>query len=149
MASNVRTTAGTTIGVSASAPATYDAAGFGALTFTEIVEVTDFGDFGRVYDLVTHNPVAGRRTVKRKGNFNDGAVTLQLGRDASDAGQALCRTALDDDSSYYFDITLQDGTDLYFSAQVMSFPYGLGNGNSITGGTITLEIDDDIIEVAP
>lgn len=148
MASNVRTTAGSTIGISATAPATYDDTGFAALTFAQIADVTDFGEFGRTYNLVTHNPVADRRTVKRKGSFNDGAVTLQLGRDSTDAGQSAARLGLDNDDSQYFDITLQDGTKLYFSAQVMSFTYSLGNVDSITSGAVTLEIDDDIIEVA-
>ena len=149
MASNVRTTAGSTIGISATVPASYDEAGLGALTYDLIADVTDFGEFGRVYNLVTHNPVADRRTVKRKGSFNDGAVTLQLGRDASDVGQMAAKIAQDDDASQYIDITLQDGTRLLFSAQVMGFTYSLGNVDSITAGSITLEIDNDIIEVAP
>jgi len=148
MASKVRTTAGSTLGISATPPATYDEAGFAALTFDSIADITDMGEFGRTYNLVTHNPIGDRRTVKRKGSFNDGAVTLQLGRDATDAGQIAANTALDSDDSHYFDLTLQGGAKLYFSAQVMSFTYNLGNVDSITSGAVTLEIDDDIIEVA-
>lgn len=148
MASNVRTTAGATIGISAAAPSTYDQVGFEALTFDTIAEVTDFGEFGRTYNLVTHNPVADRRTVKRKGSFNDGAVTLQLGRDDTDAGQIAANTALDSDDSHYFVITTQSGSKLYFSAQVMSFTYSFGGVDTITGGAVTLEIDDDILRVA-
>lgn len=148
MASNVRTTAGAVIAISATAPATYDEAGFDALTFIPISDVTDLGEFGRTYNLATHNPIADRRTVKRKGSFNDGAVSMQLGRDGTDAGQLAGYVALDSDDSQAVSLTLQDGTILYFTAQVMSFTYNLGNVDSITGGSMSLEIDNDILEVA-
>jgi len=149
MASKVRTTAGSTLGISTTAPATYDDTGFSALSFDLIADVTELGEFGRTYNLVTHNPIADRRTVKRKGSFNDGAITMQLGRDGTDVGQIAARTALDDDDSAYFALTMQDGTILYFSAQVMSFTYNMGNVDSITAGAVTLEIDDDILEISP
>ena len=147
MASKVRTTAGSTLGISTTAPATYNDTGFGGLTFDLIADITEFGEFGRVYNLVTHNPIADRRTVKRKGSFNDGAITLQLGRDGTDLGQIAVDTASDSDDSAYFELTLQDGTILYFSAQVMGFTYNLGNVDSITAGAVTLEIDNDILNV--
>ena len=68
----VRTSAGTTLKVSASAPATFDKAGYSALTFTAVGEITDLGEFGREYALVTHNPVGTRGTQKFKGSFNEG-----------------------------------------------------------------------------
>jgi len=69
--SNAFTSAGTTISVVDSNPATYDQAGFEALTYSLIGEVTDLGEFGREYSAVTHNPLGDRRTVKRKGSYND------------------------------------------------------------------------------
>src|SRR3546814_14154410 len=86
---DVFTSAGSTIAVSASPPATYDDTGFEALTFTDIGEVTNLGEFGRAYNLVTHNPLATRKTVTRKGSFNDGTVAMQLARVPSDAGHEL------------------------------------------------------------
>ena len=43
----VRTSAGTTLKVSASTPATFDATGYNALTMTVVGEVSDLGEFGR------------------------------------------------------------------------------------------------------
>jgi hypothetical protein len=43
-----RTSAGTTFKVSASTPATWDAVGYAALTYTTVGEITNFGEFGRV-----------------------------------------------------------------------------------------------------
>ena len=82
----VRTSAGTTIAISASTPATFDEAGYLALSFTTIGEVTNLGEFGREYALVTHNPVGSRGTVKKKGSFNEGTMSMTLGLDTDDAG---------------------------------------------------------------
>lgn len=147
MASNAKTSAGSFLSISAELPATHDVAGFGAITaWTEVGEITDIGEFGREYTLVTHNPLKDRRTVKRKGSFNDGSITLQMARDVSDAGQALLQTAQDDDNSYSIRVTLQDGTPLYTTAQVMSYKTTIGSVDAITSATTVLEIDNDIIE---
>lgn len=146
--SNVRTTAGSTLLVCPIVPALYSAAGFQALDFTEVGEITDFGEFGREYSQVTHAPVKNRRTVKRKGSFDEGSVTLPMARDSSDAGQKLLDAAVLTDDSYSYCIRLQDGTRFFFTAQCMSFKTTLGGVDSITGKSAQLEIDNDILEVA-
>lgn len=146
--SDAFTSAGTTISVCATAPATYDQSGFEALSFTEIGEVTDMGEFGKTYNVVTHNPIGNRQTVKRKGSYNNGTVSLQMARVPSDAGQAILVAAVDSDNSYSFKVVLQDTTVLYFSAQVTSYPVNIGNVDSITAATVNCEIDNEIIEVA-
>ena len=144
------TTAGTTIGISqGTEPATYDITGFDALTYVAIGEIVDGGEFGRSYELVTHNPIGTRQTVKRKGSFNDGQLTLQLARVPSDTGQAALLAALDSDLNSSFEITLQDGTTQHFIAQVLSYTTNLGNVNQITGATVVVEITDSIVETAP
>lgn len=149
--SGIRTSAGTRLAVLASLPAQYSAAGFTALDaqFVDVAEVTDLGEFGRQYNLVTHNPLATRRTVKRKGSYNDGSITVPLARDTSDAGQALMKAASLSDDSYGYRITTQDGSKFYFSAQCMSFTNVVGGVDSITGHNAQLEIDNDIVEVLP
>ena len=149
MASNAFTSAGTTIAISASLPATYDAAGFGAvgMTYTAIGEITDAGEYGKEYNLVTHNPLADRKTYKRKGSYNNGSMTLQMGRVPDDAGQVLLLAAQDSDDSYSFKITLQDGTVNYVTGQVMSYRTSIGSVDQITSASVTVEVDSDIVEV--
>lgn len=148
-ASRAMTSAGTTISISASLPATYDAAGFdAAVVFTEVGEVSDLGEFGREYNVVKFNPLKDRRTVKRKGSYDDGTVQVQLAKAAADAGQAILRSATNSDSSHSIKIVLQDGTKFYFTAQVSSSTVNVGNVDQITSSTFKLEIDNDIIEVA-
>lgn len=146
--SNAFTSAGTTISVVDSNPATYDQAGFEALTYSLIGEVTDLGEFGREYSAVTHNPLGDRRTVKRKGSYNDGTVAMTVARVPGDAGQTLLTTGLDSDDSYSFEVVLQDGTTLYFEAQIMSYTTNVGSVDQITTASVSLEITNDIIEVA-
>lgn len=148
MASNAFTSAGTTIGIVAGDPVTYDATGFEALTFDTIGEVTDLGEFGREYSLVTHNPLGDRQTVKRKGSYNDGSISMTVARTPDDAGQTVLQTALDSDENFSFNVTLQDGTELYFQAQVLSYTTNVGTVDQITTASVTIEITDEIIEVA-
>jgi len=150
MASGAFTSAGTTIGITSTAPATYDdnsTDGLPTLTYTEIGEVSDLGEFGREYNEVTFNPLGDRRTVKRKGSYNDGSVSMTVARVPGDAGQTILQTALDDDASYFFDVELQDGTHLYFAAQVMSYTTNVGSVDQITTASVTLGITNDIFEV--
>lgn len=145
----VFTSAGSTIAVSAAAPATYDQAGFDVLTFTTIGKVSDMGEFGREYAEVTFNALGERKTEKRKGSYNDGNLSLSLARVPGDAGHILLLAALAVDDSYAFEVTLQDGTIMYFTAQTMSYKTGVGSTDQITTATCNLAIDNDIIEVAP
>ena len=150
MASGAFTSAGTTIGITSTAPGTYDdnsTDGLPTLTYTEIGEVSDLGEFVREYNEVTFNPLGDRRTVKRKGSYNDGSVSMTVARVPGDAGQTILQTALDDDASYFFDVELQDGTHLYFAAQVMSYTTNVGSVDQITTASVTLGITNDIFEV--
>jgi hypothetical protein len=137
---SVRTSAGSTLKISATTPATFDSAGYAALTFTNVGEITDLGEFGREYALVTHNPIGSRGTVKKKGSFNEGTMALKLGLDTDDAGQILVKAASLSDADYSFLITSQNGDKYYFQAQVMNFKVGLSTTDAITSASVNLEL---------
>jgi len=145
--SDIRTSAGSKFYVTASAPATYDAAGFGALTFTEVAYISSLGEFGGVANLVTFNPLATRVVVKRKGSIDNGSISLEMARVPSDAGQSLLVAASNSDLSYSYKLETQDGTFFYFSAQCMSYTNNVGSVEDILMSTATLEVDNTIIEV--
>jgi hypothetical protein len=126
--------------VSASTPATWDAAGYAALTYTTVGEITNFGEFGRIYNLVTHNPVSNRGTVKKKGSFNEGQMALQLGLDTDDTGQILMKAASLSDNDYSVLVTTQNGDKYYMQVQVMSWKVNVGGVDSITSAACTVEI---------
>jgi hypothetical protein len=145
---SIFTTAGTVVSVSAAAPATYDEVGFDALTFTAISEISDAGEFGREYALVSFTSINNRATQKRKGSYNEGAMTLALGRVPGDAGQTLLIAGRDSDLSYSFKVVLQDTTEIFFSAQIMKYTTNVGSSDQITGASVVIEIDGAVIEVA-
>ena len=139
MPDSVQTLVETTISVSATLPATYDAAGYGALTFTAVGQVTDWTAGGQVYNVFTSNPIAQRSTDKYKGTYNNGADTITVNRDDDDAGQVIILAALTDDADYAFEVTYQDGTIDYFTGKVVSFDTVAGGADSIVQKTIQLE----------
>jgi hypothetical protein len=135
----VRTSAGSTIAISAASPATFDAAGYGALAFSAIGEVTDLGEFGREYALVTHNPIANRGTVKKKGSFNEGSIDLKLGLDTDDAGQIIAKAASLSDNDYSFKITTAERRRLLLPGAGDELQ-GVGSVDNITNASIKLEL---------
>ena len=140
----VHSAAGTTLHICAGDPPTFDISGYATLfgsSAEELVgEITDLGEFGREYVLITHNPIGTRSTKKFKGSFNEGSMQLTLGLDQSDAGQLIMQTASASDDNYSFKVTDQTGDIYYFQAQVMSFKIGLGSVDNVVSATCTLEI---------
>jgi hypothetical protein len=134
------TVAGTKVSISAAAPATFDVAGYAALTFTEIGSIEDGGEHGRAYAEVTFNPIASRGTQKFKGSFNEGNKTLSIGYNSDDVGMVLLKTALDDDADYSFEVEYPDGDIDYFQAKVMSLVKATGGVDTIRMATVELAI---------
>lgn len=146
MTSKVRTSAGTKLFVSATNPTTYDKTGFTAVSsWTEVAEITDLGSFGKKYNVVTFNPLGSRMTVKRKGSYNSGTMSIKLGSNVTDPGQVLMVTASTDDASYSFKVVTQSGSTYYFTGQVTSWQIDVGSVDQILGATCDLEIDNDIV----
>lgn len=141
----VYTSAGTTLTVSASTPATFDGAGYAAVFAASpgpavVGEITDLGEFGREFALVTHMPVGSRGTQKFKGSFNEGTMSLSLGLDTDDAGQVIMKTASLSDNNFSFMVTTQSGDKYFFQAKVMSWKVNVAGVDSITTATATLEL---------
>lgn len=137
---SVSTGAGTTLGISASNPSTYDSTGYAALTYSTIGEITDIPDFGREFQLVTHSPIGSRGIVKKKGSYNEGTIDLKLGLNTDDAGTILLKAAALSDNNYSFKVTCPTGDVYYFQAIAMSFKVAPGNANSIITATCKLEL---------
>jgi hypothetical protein len=146
MATLAQTVAGTKLSVSIAAPATEDLAGFTALTYTVVAEVTDMGSLGKTFTKVTHNPVADRKTYKFKGSYDNGALALKLAKAISDAGQKILSDASNEDDNLSFKFTMQDGKTMFFAGQVFSFVTNIGSVDNILGADVSVEINSDIYE---
>lgn len=137
----IQSVAGAVISISAGLPATYNAAGYEAVTgWATIGEVTNLGEFGRAYEVIRHNPIGTRATRKLKGSYDEGAVALTVALDNDDAGQVLAKTASLSDADYSIRIVDQEGNEYYFPAKVLSFRRSFGTVNNVVSATINLEI---------
>lgn len=141
----VFTSAGTTLTISADTPATFDDTGYAAVFSASpgpavVGEITDLGEFGREFALVTHMPVGSRGTQKFKGSFNEGTMSLSMGLDTDDSGQVIMKTASLSDANFSFLVTTQSGDKYYFQAKVMSFKVNVASVDSITTATASLEL---------
>lgn len=148
MASKSRTSAGTRLFISApinNLANTYDATTFATGTFTEVGEISDLGSFGKKYNLVSFNPLGSRQTIKRKGSYNNGTLTLKLAAAPTDAGQVILRQAQDNDASYAFKVVTQSLSVYYFTGQVMGYQFEVGSVDQIMGAGVDIEIDNDIL----
>lgn len=128
-------------------PASQTLVALQAVSYTEVKEVVDIGEFGKTYNLVTHNPLGDRVTVKRKGSINNGTLAVQMAYAPADPGQTLLAAAVDSDASYSYKVVLQDGTEFLFTAQAMGYPIQVGGVDSITSSTCNVEIDSPIWRV--
>ena len=144
---SVSTSAGSTLAIATGSPATYDAAGYAALTFVVVGEVTNLGEFGRMYATVNHSPVGTRRVQKFKGSYNGGSMNIQMGRDVTNVGQIAMAAALLSDADYSIKVTTQDGTKFFFGGKVTEFKHTIGTVDQITGNTTIIEINSDIVEI--
>lgn len=140
-----QTASGVTLGLSLAAPASHTEVGFDALTIIPIGEITNVGEFGKEWALVTHSPLATRGTKKGKGSFNNGTLSPSLALDPGDAGQIAMETAKESDDNAYFSITLQDGTIFYLAGLVMSFKPNIGGVDDVVTASTTIEISPDAI----
>lgn len=147
----VQTSTGLILAVSAGEPATVDASGFGALTYTTVGEVTDVPEYGPTTDVVNHQPLATGITEKYKGFTDYGSTSVGLGYDSSDAGQTILKTASTPGSGTFntnhsFRATYSDGSIDYFFGQVFSYTKAPGGANSIVASTANIEINSVIVE---
>ncbi|KQN77878.1 hypothetical protein [Sphingomonas sp. Leaf62] len=145
----LQTGAGSAIAICVAAPATQDATGFAALTFTEAGNCEKIGQIGATFAKTEFQPLKGAKQ-KLKGSADYGSVSPQFALDETDAGQALAKTAGNDESNklYSFRVTLQSGTKVYFQGRVFGWPITIDGADPVTTATPVVEICSKPVEVA-
>lgn len=150
--SDVVSSVGTVVSVSANAPATYNSSGFSALTWSDCGELAELPSFGAEAALATHTPLKTGIVAKRRGSLNYGSVALTMAVSDDDTGQTVLQDAAEaaagTDAQVSVKVVLVNGETQYFTAQVMSYKVNVGNADAITMAEVTLEIDNSIVKVA-
>lgn len=147
MATLAFSSVGSKVHISAGVPATIDAAGFGALTYTEIKEISDIGMIGPESAVILFNPCRENVTYKLKGSRNNGSLDIKGARATTDPGQILLIAAENSNAPYAVKVELQNGTFLYAQCLVMSYKTGIGGQSQITGFEAKVEISGAIVTV--
>src|SRR5690625_4861707 len=123
---------GTVIGVVAGIPATYDEAGFSALTFEEVGEVTSIGEYGGAGQVNTNIPLKTGIVNKRVGSYDYGDAALTITRDSGDDGQGALKDGFDGSekgNEHSFEVKLSDGSTQYFTGVISSFTTLINDAN--------------------
>ncbi|MGL4517066.1 MAG: hypothetical protein ACRCUH_10305 [Shewanella sp.] len=150
MTTKAITFAGTTVSISAGVPATYNEAGFAALTYAEIGEiVTVPGTGGTTYEDVAVKVVGRRATLHFKGSSDQEEESMEILVDRTDAGQNLALAARDSDNQYAFKVVYSNGEIDYYQALVYSFVGAGGGSDDMRQATISFRRDSrDVVSVA-
>lgn len=141
-----QTAAGSTLALSAAAPATQDAAGFGALTFTTVGGVEKIGTIGAAFAKVEFQPLNGPKE-KLKGSADYGTLQPSMAHNETDAGQVLLRTAADNTTNtlYSVKVVYQDGSIRYFQGRVFGYPENTDGADTVLMGNPTIEVCTKVI----
>lgn len=134
---------GATLAVSASLPATYDAAGYAALTYTTVGEVESFGNHGATSVVTTHLPVATGVTAKVKGAIDYGKKSFVMGSIPVDGGQVILDAASKSRAHYSIKITYADTSVHYLDVLVSKFDRQDGATNDV----MKVAVDCDVCRV--
>lgn len=131
---------GSTLHAVATAPATYDASGYAALSWVAVGEIKDIPPFGISRNSITFTPLASGVTQKYAGISDAGKISLSFLSNTDDAGQIVLKTGRGSSSPISIKVTTQNGDVYYFRAVVLSFKLGIGDANGLTMGTCELDI---------
>jgi hypothetical protein len=129
------------------APATLDAAGFGAVAVDKIGGVTDMGAMGKVFNTATLTPMDTKAVIEKKTSYVRQSPDVALAIDDADTGQIAAAAALETYDSYTIKVTRQNGDAIYFTAQVASFTYTQAT-DAFENGSIKLLPQSDLVKVA-
>ena len=157
---NLNTAAGCLFSIGSKSGATTEAL-HKADTYVEVGEIEDLGEFGDTFSSVTFTSLRDGRVRKYKGTADAGDLTLTVGLDNGDLGQAKLKIAHKDRSKgdYNIKITLNDGdptaspvvtpTTFYMRGKVMNNTVAPGAADNVVRRNVTIGINSDILEILP
>ena len=132
---------GTVISVSAGVPATKDATGYAALTYTEVGELTSFGDISDSFSVQTAMLLKDGFEKKAKGGRSIGEIAMEaLGGVTADDGYAILKTNFDAPRDQVTLKIVDGGGDVaYLHGFVSGVTIGGGDANAIKNVSLTFQ----------
>lgn len=154
--SNIQSSAGTILQISATRPATFDSAGYSDTTipWTTVGEVEDHGSHGVVAQIIEFTAVNDAVVQKLKGSKNYGTKNLVIGDVPSDAGQVILEAASESQNRYSARVVfpLGDGEVSaaihYMDVLVASAEHRVGTANDVRKYAVALALCKKPVKVA-
>ena len=119
------------ISTTGTAPATNDAAGFAALTWTRWKGIITFPDFTDTEEDVTYAPVDEPVTQHAKGTTTYDGMDVEYASLPDDAGQIIVATAKAAKTDWNFKFEMYDGVTIYRRGTVSQLSDMGGDANTI------------------
>ncbi len=140
---------GTVVSASASSPATYDAAGFGALTFSQIVQIESLPAFGVSSDVAEFTPLSTGIKTKRASIKDYGSLDFSCSYSTTDTGAAVLYTEANKapglDKQVSVKVVGSNAAIYYFTAQAVKAQNVFGAAGEIAKRDFSLAVDRDVI----
>ncbi len=152
MSSTVKTASGSVFSVSIATPATFDQAGYEALSYTEVANVISGSKLGGTINSTTFEPLSKKITQNILGNKTIDPLTLQLAYTSADAGQVLLNSMVTvGNASYKACVTvkfeLPTGEVFYNHGFCSEYAPNVAGANDIVDAAATLLLNEEYLEV--
>lgn len=130
-----------TYAISASLPATYDTAGYGAttITYTAIGKVETFPEFGSTREVNKFQPINGA-VEYAKGAVEYGGGEMVMADVPADAGQVIMKAADASANHYSMKITYPDGEIHYLDVLVSGWKLSSQGSGEFMKRTATINV---------
>jgi hypothetical protein len=129
---------------------------FQALTWVEVGEVENLGEFGDESGAINFTGLKDGRTRTRKGPRDAGSMSVVVGDDMLDVGQAAMEAAEASPLDYNFKVVLNDAVTVggspsehYYRGLVMSKRRNVGDASNIVRRTFAVKVNTDILSTDP
>lgn len=137
---------GATLGISVATPATVDAAGFGALTYTAVGKVISIGETGDESEDISI-PLLSGRTLHVNGAKDGGSRDFAYQYEVADAGQVLIRANTNNNVDVSVKITDPDGKIEYFYGRLANVKRTERTSSAYKGEKGQIRVNSDVITV--
>lgn len=138
---------GSKVSLVAGLPATFDSAGYDALTFVEIKGIVDVGEIGDQQNDIAIDTLVGR-VEHVNGSSDLGEIAVSYSFIDADAGQVLVRAAAGTNSAYSFEVEDADGKLAYFHGIIANSRDRARSSSEYKGETFVIRGNSAVVRAA-
>jgi len=140
----VKTNIGVTVGVALGVPASYNEAGYSAMTFEPCGSITNLGEIGGSAAVSSYDPMDSGIMQKLPGVVDYGSTTFEMAHDDDDAGQQDLADGFDGPNKgleHSFALTDSTGAVVWFSSRIFSRTKNYGATGDVIQSSVDIEIN--------